>query len=306
MRLVVIGRAGAWHAERVAAVASRRGHAVEIVDWPRLGASLGGAENAGETFFPEAVDRADAVVVRGMPAGRLEEVILRMDLLARLEDRGTVVANSPKALETAIDKYLSLARLAAAGVPVPRTRVAQDAPAIRAAWETLGRDVVVKPLFGSCGRGMTRVCAEEGLTRILAGVAAEGTTTYLQEFIPHGGWDARILVLGREVFSMRRRSTSDWRTNLALGGAGEPFEPPPDWLDLARRAAAILAVEVAGVDLLPGRDGTPVVLEVNAVPGWRGLEGATGVDVTGAFVRWLESRVAGSAPACTAGPSFSP
>lgn len=305
MRLVVIGAPGAWHAARIAAGAALRGHAVEIVDWPRLGAAVGRAGGAGsspaaETFLPAAVDRAEAIVVRGMPQGRLEEVILRMDLLARLECRGTVVVNAPRALETAIDKYLSLARLAAAGLPVPRTIVVQERTAIRAAWETLGRDVVVKPLFGSCGRGMTRVSSEDGLDGLIDGVAVEGTTTYLQEFIPHGGWDARILVLGDDVFSMSRRSTSDWRTNLALGGRAEPFDPPPAWIDLARRAAALLSVDVAGVDLVPGRDGEPLVLEVNAVPGWRGLEGATGADVTGAFLRWLEGRVAAAtrAPAC--------
>lgn len=301
MRLVVIGTPGAWHAGRIAEGAARRGHAVEIVGWPRLGAVLGGAgrrpaSSAAETFLPLSVDRAGAIVVRGMPSGNLEEVILRMDLLARLQARGTAIVNTPKALETAIDKYLSLARLAAAGVPVPRTIVAQDAGAIRDAWETLGHDAVVKPLFGSCGRGMARVASAEDLVRLLDGVAAEGTTTYLQEFIPHGGWDARILVLGDESFAMRRRSESDWRTNLALGGSAEPFDPPSAWLDLARRAASVLDVAVAGVDLLPGRDGEPVVLEVNAVPGWRGLEGATGADVTGAFLGWLERHVAASPP----------
>ena len=172
MRLVVIGRPEAWHAGRIAAAAARRGHDVDVVDWPRLGAVLGGAAGTGanaavEAFLPRSVDRAEAIVVRGMPAGRLEEVILRMDLLARLHSRGTVVVNSPKALESAIDKYLSLARLAAAGVPVPRTIVAQDAAAIRAAWESLGRDAVVKPLFGSCGRGMIRVSSEEALAGLL-------------------------------------------------------------------------------------------------------------------------------------------
>lgn len=297
MRLVVIGTPGAWHAGRIAVNAARRGHAVEVVDWLRLGAAVnvaGGAtvSSATETFMPGSVDRAEAIVVRGMPTGHLEEVILRMDLLSRLQARGTAVVNTPKALETAIDKYLSLARLSAAGVPVPRTIVAQDAAAIRSAWEVLGRDAVVKPLFGSCGRGMARVASEEALARLLDGVAAEGTTTYLQEFIPHEGWDARILVVGDGSFAMRRRSDSDWRTNLALGGSAEPFDPPPAWLDLARRAAAILDVDVAGVDLLPGRDGEPVVLEVNAVPGWRGLEGATGADITGAFLSWLERHVA--------------
>lgn len=303
MRLVVVGSPGAWHVTRIRAVAEARGHRVSVVEWRQLGAFVAsdraGAERATlspgpcrtERFLPEAVDAADAVVVRGMPAGRLEEVIVRMDLLGRLAERGTPVINSPRALETAIDKYLSLARLAAAGIRVPRTVIAQDPDAIRHAWESLGGDAVVKPLFGSCGRGIERIDSEALLLPLLAAATApEGAATYLQEFIPHPGWDVRILLVGEEAFTVRRRSATDWRTNLARGAIGEPFTPPAAWLDLARQTAALLGVEVAGVDLLPDAAGEPVVLEVNAVPGWRGLALATGLDPTPAVVRWAEQR----------------
>ena len=292
MRLVVIGSPGAWHVGRLAAVAATRGHAVDVVGWQALGAVLG---TGPERFLPDEVERADAIVVRGMPAGRLEEVILRMDLLGRLEARGTAVVNAPRALEAAIDKYLSLSRLATAGVPVPRTIVAQDASGVLAAWDALGRDAVVKPLFGSCGRGIERVATEADLRELLANLAAEGTTTYLQERVEHPGWDVRVFLAGAETFAMRRRNPSDWRTNLARGATAERFDPPADWTALARRAATLLGVEVAGVDLLPDRRGRPVVIEVNAVPGWRGLEAATGQDVTAAVVRFLEHRT-GLAP----------
>ena len=179
MRLVVVGAARGWHATRIAAEASRRGHGVTVVEWPLLGAAIDPAGRpAVERFLPAAVDAADVLAVRSMPAGRLEEVILRMDLLGRIAARGTPVINAPGALETAIDKYLSLARLAAAGIPVPRTVVAQDPDAIRAAWESLGRDAVVKPLFGSCGRGIERVASAESLGRLVAAAAEGGTATY--------------------------------------------------------------------------------------------------------------------------------
>ena len=309
MRLVVIGSPGSWHVGRIRAVALARGHDVAVVEWRQLGAfvapALAGAERATslpepcrtDIFLPDAIDAADAVLVRGMPAGRLEEVILRMDLLGRLAERGTPVINSPRALETAIDKYLSLARLAAAGIRVPRTIVAQDPDGIRRAWETLGGDAVVKPLFGSCGRGIERIDSEALLLPLLAAAEAqEGAATYLQEFIPHAGWDVRILLVGEEAFSIRRRSATDWRTNLARGGIGEPFEPPQAWVDLARRTSALLGVEVAGVDLVPDAGGDPLVLEVNAVPGWRGLASATGLDPTPAVVRWAERKALRHAP----------
>ena len=116
---------------------------------------------------------------------------------------------------------------------------------------------VVKPLFGSCGRGIERIDSEAMLLPLLADAAStpEGAATYLQEFIPHPGWDVRVLLVGEEAFTLRRRSATDWRTNLARGGVGDPL-----------------------------------VLEVNAVPGWRGLASATGLDPTPAVVRWAEQR----------------
>jgi ribosomal protein S6--L-glutamate ligase len=111
---------------------------------------------------------------------------------------------------------------------------------------------------------------------------------YFQEFVPHAGWDVRILLVGKRVFSMRRVSARDWRTNVALGGRPEPFEAPQSWVDLARRSATLLETEIAGVDLLPANDGRLLVIEINAVPGWRGLERATGTDIAAAVAEHLE------------------
>ena len=229
-----------------------------------------------------------------MPGGGLEEVVFRMDLLGRLAARGTPVVNSPRGLEIAIDKYLSLARMAAAGLSVPRTMVAQSPDAIRAAWHALGRDCVAKPIFGSRGRGIARITDEASLeTLIDAATAAPpaGSVAYLQEFLPHDGWDVRILLVGKDAFAMRRFAVDgEWRTNVSLGGRPEAFSPPADWVELARAAARAVETEIAGVDLLPARDGRVVVLEVNAVPGWQGLEAATGIPVADAIVRHLECR----------------
>lgn len=90
------------------------------------------------------------------------------------------------------------------------------------------------------------------------------------------------------MFSMRRVSARDWRTNVALGGRPEPFEAPQSWVDLARRSATLLETEIAGVDLLPANDGRLLVIEINAVPGWRGLEQATGTDIAAAVAEYLE------------------
>ncbi len=288
MRIAVLGEPTGWHVGRLTERLRARGHAATVVRWAELAA---GIDRDRESFAPAPLADADLVCVRGMPGtggpgSRLEQVVVRMDMLGRLESRGTPIVNSPRALEAAIDKYLSLARLAAAGLPVPRTRVVQDVAAAEEAFRELGGDCVLKPLFGSRGRGLERLTHPRQLTGPLA---PEGGVAYLQEFVPHGGWDVRILVVGARCFSMRRVAPpGDWRTNVSLGGRPEPFSPPGDWLDLAVRAAAVLETEIAGVDLVPAADGRALILEVNAVPAWRGLETATGLDLADAVAGHLE------------------
>lgn len=292
MRVAILGDPRGWHVMRLAAAVAHRGHDVHAIRWEALGAGL---DHTGrELFLPATLAAADVVAVRGMPGrephqDRLEEVVFRMDLLGRLAARGTPVVNPPAALEAAIDKYLSLARLAAAGLPVPRTLVIQDRADLATACLALGGDCVVKPLFGSRGRGVARVRVDAGTVAPAAEISG---VAYLQEFIPHPGWDLRVFVVGERVFSMRRRAPpGDWRTNISLGGTPERCDPPPDWIDLAKRAAATLGAEVAGVDLLPTPGGQPVVLEVNGVPAWRGLETATGQDIAGVVADYLLERV---------------
>jgi len=272
MRITLLGDRGGWHVSRLVAALADRGHQVAVTRWSELTADL---HAGGCRFGPPGIDAAEAIVVRGMPgiaaaSDRLEEVIFRMDALGRLAARGVPVINSPRALEIAIDKYLSLALLAEQGIPVPRTRVVQDAAEAVRAWEDLGRDCIAKPLFGSGGRGLVRLASGADAGKI---VPMDGRVAYLQEFIPHAGWDVRILVVGDRVFSMKRlASPGDWRTNVSQGGRPEAFEPPHEWIELAMRSAAVVGAAIAGVDLLPTRDGRLVVLEVNAVPGWRGLQ----------------------------------
>ena len=292
LRMAVVGAATGWHVQRLSAAIARRGHEPILVAWESLG---GFVETGRERFLPAALETADLVVVRGMPGGsadasRLEDVIFRMDVLGRIEARGTPVVNSPRALEAAIDKYLALARLAAVGLPVPRTRVVQGAAEAARIAAEFGNACIVKPLFGSGGRGIERLPGGDDSPRRLADRGLQAVH-YLQEYVPHAGWDVRVLVVGDDLFAIRRRAArGEWRTNLSCGGQAEPLLLPEDWGDLARRAAATLGAEVAGVDLLPATDGRLLILEVNGVPGWRGLEAATGVDVSGRVAAHLEAR----------------
>jgi ribosomal protein S6--L-glutamate ligase len=280
MRIALLAGGDGWHVRDLQRAAAALGHDAVAVDFRKLSAAVALSAHPLTGF--------DAVIVRTMPPGSLEQVVFRMDLLHRLMARGIPVLNSPPALETCIDKYLASARLEAAGLPVPATMVCQDADTALEAFHRLGGDVVVKPLFGSEGRGMMRISDVELAWRTFRTLERTQSVLYLQKFIAHPGWDLRAFVLaGRILTAMRRLSRNGWRTNVAQGGRAEAVSLDAGQESLALAAAEAVGVEAAGIDLLPGLDGETFVLEVNAVPGWRALAKATGIDVALELVRHL-------------------
>jgi RimK family alpha-L-glutamate ligase len=280
MRIAILSGGDGWHVRDLQRAAALLGHEAAPVDFRRLQAGIAAA--------PNLLGLSEAVLVRTMPPGSLEQVVFRMDLLHRLHAGGVPVLNPPLALETCVDKYLASARLATAGLRVPRTVVCQTAEAALEAFASLGGDVVVKPLFGSEGRGMVRVSDPDLAWRTFRTLERLQHVLYVQQIIPHPGWDVRAFVLGGRVLAaMRRYANRGWRTNIAQGGQGETFRLAAPEERLALQAAQAVGVPVAGVDLLPGPGGEWYVLEVNAVPGWRALASLAAVDVAAALVQFL-------------------
>lgn len=282
MRIALLAGGDGWHVRDLQRAALALGHEAVRVDFRRI--------HAGVAISADSLLGFDAILVRTMPPGSLEQVVFRMDVLQRLEARGVPVLNPPRALEICVDKYLASARLEAAGLRVPPTIVCQHADAAMEAFAQLGGDVVVKPLFGSEGRGMVRVSDAELAWRTFRTLERTQSVLYLQRFIAHPGWDLRVFVLGERVLTaMRRHANGGWRTNVAQGGKAEVVRLTPAEERLALAAAAAVAAPVAGVDLLPGPDGAYYVLEVNAVPGWRALTAVTGLDIASAVLSFLST-----------------
>ncbi|MEI7686108.1 MAG: RimK family alpha-L-glutamate ligase [Planctomycetota bacterium] len=284
MRFAILSSGLGWHVRDLMRAAADLGHMAEPVDFRKVWARMPGRATSLAGF--------DAVIVRTMPPGSLEQVVFRMDVLQRLENQGVLVHNAPRALEICVDKYLASARLDASGLPTPPTAVCQDAEAAIEAFAHLGGDVVVKPLFGSEGKGMMRVQNVDLAWTVFRTLERSGAILYLQQFIHHPGWDLRVFVLqGKALAAMRRHAKGGWRTNVAQGGRPEAVDPTAEECRLALAAASTVGADAAGVDLLPRPEGGYFVLEVNAVPGWKALAPTTGVDVAQAIVQSLEQRL---------------
>jgi len=278
MRIAVLCSPESWYLRDLHRAAADD---YSIVPAPFTELTAGVGLNGRATLQAGEVDLAavDAVLVRTMPPGSLEQVVFRMDALARLQHQGVVVVNPPKAIEAAVDKYLTTALLAEAGFRVPETIVCQTADEAMNAFERLHRDVVLKPVFGAEGRGITRLQDENLALRAFKMLEQLGAVLYLQEFIEHEGCDVRLLVIGEQVLGMKRSNPLDWRTNVSRGAVAERFTVDDHWTEMALRASRAVGALVAGVDLLPARDGTLYAIEVNAVPGWKALAAAHQIDV---------------------------
>ncbi len=264
-----------------------RGHDVAVVN-PMRCAILLGADAPVVLHAGEPLAAHDAVVSRlgGRPGGHAFAIARQLEL------GGTYCVNRTEAIARARDKMCTLQRLAAQGLPVVPTAVAHRVADVRLAFERLGGPpVVVKIVDGTQGAGVALVESLAAAESVVEALLAAHRHVLLQEFIPHAS-DMRLFVVGRRVVAGMRRvaRAGNFRANIHQGGTGEALNPDDAQRALALSAAAALGLEIAGVDLLETPAG-PVVVEVNASPGLEGIESASGRNVAGAIVQFVESKV---------------
>lgn len=302
MQVVVLSARTGWQTDELCRALSERGHVGVVLPYDGLLARCGHANRASLTSGDVPVLEADAVLARIIPNGSLEQVIYRVDALHWLAHRGVTVINSPRTIERCVDKFLTTTLLQDAGLPVPDTVVCEHADDAVDAIRQFG-DAIVKPIFGSMGHGMVRVSDPDVGVRICRSLEQVNSVFYVQRAIAHGGRDIRAFVVGGRVLGAieRRASAGEWRTNVSRGGTARAIALPAAWAALALQAAALVGADYAGVDLLPDEDGRVYVLEVNGIPGWQGLQEATGLDVAGAIVDHVVARVRGSSTVAGAG-----
>lgn len=232
----------------------------------------------------------NALIIRPIGQGSLEEIVFRMDVLYRLQRLGLYIVNPPEAIEHCVDKYDILAILEDNGVPVPRTAVTENPDEALRLFHELGGDVVVKPIFGSRGIGSTRVTDPEVASTIFKAITFYHGVIYIQEFVPHGFSDIRAFVIGNRVTAATRRVAASWKTNYSQGARPEPLKLDASLEDLAVKSAKLIECKIAGVDILESPRG-PLVVDVNSQPGWRGLQSVTSVNIADEIVAFVLSEL---------------
>ena len=290
MQVLILSARTGWHTDELCRALTARGHQPRVAPYESLVAHFGSDDSNDSNF--------DAVLARIIPNGSLEQIIYRVDALHWIEARGIPVINSPRAIERSVDKFYTTALLQQAGLPVPETVVCERADDAMTAIRRMldgGGEVIIKPIFGSMGHGLVRIADAELAWRVVRPLEQMRSVFYVQRAIDHGGRDVRLFVVGGRVVGAIERiaPAGDWRTNVTRGGAARPIDAPLSWQHYAVTAAAAVGADYAGVDLLLSSSGGIFVLEVNGIPGWQGLQAATGVDVAAAIIEHMEARAAG-------------
>lgn len=299
-RVAILTDETGWHTGRLRRALARRGFDSRCAD---LEDCRFDTARPGPGIFIPGFGRAlpIAAIVRGIAGGSLEQITKRLGILHALRELGVPVYNDARAIERSVDKSMTSFLLHRAGIASPVAwALESEAQARRLvmAETAAGRCLVLKPLFGSQGKGLERVGLVDGVPVALPDLAAFGGLAYLQRFVsqPQGpgqpGFDWRILVIGGRARAAMKRVSAHWVRNVAQGARCLPAVLTPTVAALAEAAAAALGMDYAGVDLVPDATapGGAQVLEVNGVAAWRGLQSVTQIDIAQEMVDDLLQR----------------
>jgi tetrahydromethanopterin:alpha-L-glutamate ligase len=273
--IVLFGDGRDWHGKSLLRAFKRRGIRPIVAPLPVCGFST---ETATGLSIPWLGDhKPEGAFVRFIPGGSFEQVTLYLGVLHALRELGVTVWNDARAIERCVDKSTTTFFLQKAGLPTPRTFAGADrstAEGLVARLASEGHELVEKPLFGAQGNGLRLIETVEDLSppEDVNGVY------YLQEYVPgtngrHQDW--RLFVCAGRVIAAMIRHGANWITNIKQGARAEAAIASQDLSDLAVRAAAAVGADYAGVDVIQAPDGRFLVLEVNSMPAWNGLQNVT-------------------------------
>ena len=291
MKLAILSRAPrSYSTRRLKAAALERGHRCRVLDTMRFAIDL-------STGDPD-------LQYRGKPLSDYDAILPRIGasityfgsaVVRQFEQMDVYTPNTANGISNSRDKLRAIQFLSRHDIGMPATTFVHDRIDVRPAIERVGgAPVVIKLLEGTQGIGIILAPSDRVAEAIVETLHSTRQNVLIQEFIAESrGRDVRALVVGdRVVAAMRRTAQGDeFRSNVHRGGTVEGIDLPAAYQRAAVRAAQIMGLRVAGVDMLEGNEG-PLVMEVNSSPGLEGIEQATGLDVAGAIIDHIDDQVA--------------
>jgi ribosomal protein S6--L-glutamate ligase len=288
MKIAILSRnRSLYSTRRLAEAAEKRGHTVRVVDVLRCYMNI--APASPEIHYRgERLERFDAVIPRiGASVTFYGAAVVR-----QFEIMGVYCLNESVAITRARDKLRSLQLLARRGVGLPVTAFAHSPDDTQDMIKLVhGAPMVIKLIEGTQGKGVVLAETDKAATSVIEAFRDLNAYFLVQEFIEEAkGSDIRCFVIGGKVVAAMKRKAppGEFRSNLHRGGTASVIKLTRDERATAARAARILGLNVAGVDLVRTKSG-PAVLEVNSSPGLEGIEATTGADIAGRIIEFIET-----------------
>ena len=264
-----------WHGAQLKQAFSVRGAEAVFVSLQDCVINLAGEKPIIK--IPQLTSIPKAAFVRGVAGGTLQQITTRLNILHMLKALGVAVYNDGKAIERTVDKAMTSFLLRQAGIATPNTWVCESR---QQAHQVIAENpqLVIKPLFGSQGQGVRLV----GEKLPLPMDAHVDGVFYLQQFI-QATHDYRVFVLNNQAVAAMKRTGETWLHNVAQGATCE-MTSEENVLDIAVKASKALDIAYCGVDVIRDENGNLLVIEVNSIPAWRGLQSVTETNIAQVLV----------------------
>jgi len=290
MKLAILSRSTkAYSTHRLKEAALARGHDVKVLDTLKFAIDL--ERGTPDLYFRQkALSHYDAVLPRiGASITYYGTAVVR-----QFQEMDVFCANTAHGILNSRDKLRSLQILSRHNIGIPRTSFVRDKKDVLPAIERVGgAPVVIKLIEGTQGIGVLLADTVKQAESIVELLQSQKQNVLIQKFVAESkGKDIRAFVVGDQVVAAMRRVAQgqEFRSNVHRGGIAEAVDLDPAYAETAVRCAQILGLQVAGVDMLEGKDG-PQVMEVNSSPGLEGIEAATKLDIAGAVVDYIAAQV---------------
>jgi len=283
--LVLYGSKPSKNSEELIEAAQNMGHTVYAGTTGDMSSMI---SNDGSQFWlgREDVSDVDLCLLRSFGPGSTEQSTRRISMLEHMELAGIKMVNSTYPFRRSRDKYATQYILHSAGIPIPQTYTTESLARAYQQTNEMG-EIIYKPILGSMGRGSMKFDDADLAYNAYRLLDRLHHPLILQKYIETPGRDIRIFIVGDEVVGAvyKYLPEGEWKSNVAQGGRMVEEEMSEKIIDMAFSSTEIMGLDYAGVDILESPEG-PVVLEMNASPGWQGLKKATGKDVAEVIVRY--------------------
>lgn len=283
--LVLYGSKPSKNSIELIEAAEKKGHEVFAGTTSDISSKI---SNNGSQFWlgKKDVSDIDLCLLRSFGPGSTEQSTRRISMLEHMEVAGIRVINSTYPFRRSRDKYATQYILHEADIPIPSTYTTES---LARAYQATGemKEVIYKPILSSMGRGSMKFSDADLAYNAYRLLDRLQHPLILQKYVKNPGRDIRVFIIGDLVVGAVYKyiPEGEWKSNVAQGGKMVEEEMSPDIIDMAFNATRAMGLDYAGVDILESPEG-PIVLEVNASPGWQGLKGATGKEVADLIVEY--------------------